>query len=270
MKSIIQKIFVGLALFSSLMFAIPSTSSAHELLPESVLNYIKVNPDASPQELENFIRSTSPELSKKIKNQQDVIEIAKQKTSFFDNAWDFIKLGVHHILSGPDHILFVLSLLLVFANIRNILEYTATFTVAHSFTLILAGSGLLSLSSRIVEPIIALSIAVVALTSVFLKDNKYFKDKRYKLGIIFFFGTFHGLGFAGLLEEIQVPEDKFLTSLLSFNLGIEVGQLIIVAASLPIIYLFRKKNWYPHAIRLSAVVIALVALTWTVERIIAQ
>ncbi len=87
--------------------------------------------------------------------------------------YDFFRIGVGHILSGPDHILFVLSLLLVFISWKDILKLTGIFTIAHSITLILAGTGILVLSSRIVEPMIALSIAYVALTSVFLKGKLF-------------------------------------------------------------------------------------------------
>ncbi len=180
-----------------------------------------------------------------------------------------MKLGVTHILSGPDHILFVLSFLLVFTGIRDVLKYTSTFTVAHSITLILAGSGLLVLSSRIVEPMIAFSIAAVAVTSVFFRKISYLGSTKAKLGIIFFFGLFHGLGFAGLLREIQVPPDKFLASLFSFNIGIEVGQLIIVAIALPFIYLLRHKSWYPALVKIASVIIASIALTWMVQRLLA-
>lgn len=265
MKKYLLITLVSLTLGLSLVSARPV--SAHVLLPQNVVTYIKDHPNASPQQIENFIRGNSPYLTQKIKRQQDVIKIVHQKTSFFDNAFDFLKLGVQHILSGPDHILFVLSLLLVFAGIKNILKFTGTFTIAHSITLILAGSGLLTLSSRIVEPMIALSIAAVAITTVFLSRYKNVGDIKTKLGIIFFFGLFHGLGFAGLLREIQVPPDKFLSSLFSFNIGIEIGQLIIVSLALPFIYFARNKPWYPKVVKVAAAVIASIALFWMVQRI---
>ncbi len=246
----------------------PPQVYAHVLLPQNVVNYIKEHPNASPQEIENYIRGNSPYLSKKIRNQQDVIKIVHQKTSFFNNAFDFMKLGINHILSGPDHILFVLSFLLVFIGLKAVLKYTGTFTVAHSITLILAGSGLLTLSSRIVEPMIAFSIGAVAITSVFLRKFSLVGSPSAKLGIIFFFGLFHGLGFAGLLREIQVPPDKFLSSLFSFNIGIEVGQLIIVVIALPFIYLLRNKSWYPTLIKIASIVIASIALVWMIQRIL--
>ena len=262
-------IVVAFLLFiGSFSLICPKRVSAHVLLPQNVVNYIQTHPDATPQEIDTYIQGNSPYLSKKIRSQQDIIQIVHQKTSFFDNSYDFLKLGIQHILSGPDHILFVLSLLLVFTGIGTIFKFTGTFTVAHSITLILAGSGLLTLSSRLVEPMIALSIAVVALTSVFLRENKYAGTLKAKLGIIFFFGLFHGLGFAGLLKEIQIPPDKFLSSLVSFNIGIELGQLIIVAIALPFIYALRMTKYYPLAIKIISGIIACIALVWMVQRII--
>lgn len=257
----------GLVIFFAAVALLPAASSAHVLLPKNVTQYIHDHPNATPTEIENYIQNNSPGTAKKVKSQQDVIRIVHQKTNFFDNAFDFLKLGVNHILSGPDHILFVLSFLLVFVSLLQVLKLTGTFTVAHSVTLILAGSGLLTLSSRIVEPVIAFSIAAVAISSVFFKSS-VLGDRRAKIGIIFFFGLFHGLGFAGLLREIQIPKDKFISSLVSFNLGIEIGQLIIVAIALPFIYVFRNKSWYPRAIQVLAAVIGLVGIGWGLQRIV--
>ncbi|MGI9027686.1 MAG: HupE/UreJ family protein [Candidatus Saccharimonadales bacterium] len=264
MKKIILYAFIPLAFFFILT---PALASAHELLPQNVTDYIKNNPDASPEEIKQYIEGNAPELSDKVKNQEDVIRIIKQDTNFFDNFYDFLRLGVHHILSGLDHVLFVLSLLLVFAGVANVLRYTLTFTLAHSLTLVLAGTGTLVLSSRIVEPIIALSIAVMAIATVFFRHNKYIKNTKSKLGIIFFFGLFHGLGFAGLLQEINVPDDKFVSSLLAFNIGIEFGQLIVIALALPVIYLLRNKSWYPLLIKIVAVIISTIAIIWIFQRV---
>ena len=269
MKKLIFTLLFAVGTASVFQFAPPAVS-AHEILPNNVVEYIRDNPDASPDQIKQFIADQSPELSDKVKSDQDIIDLVSQDTSFFDNAFDFVKLGINHILSGPDHILFVLSLLLVFASFITILKYTSTFTVAHSITLILAGSGVLALSSRIVEPVIALSIAVVALTTVFLQKNKYFGKEKAKLGIIFFFGLFHGLGFAGLLQDIAVPDDKFLSSLISFNIGVEIGQLFIVSLALPVIYLFRNKAWYPKAVKIAAGIIASIAIFWFFERIVSN
>ncbi|MBC7503422.1 HupE/UreJ family protein [Candidatus Gracilibacteria bacterium] len=123
------------------------------------------------------------------------------------------------------------------------------------------------LISRIVEPMIALSIAYVEFTSVFSGDNLFVGGSRSKMVAIFFFGLFHGLGFAGLLREINIPADKFVSSLLSFNLGIEGGQLVIVGIAFPIIYAFRHKIWYPKFIRVFSVLIIAIAIYWFIERV---
>jgi hypothetical protein len=128
--------------------------------------------------------------------------------------------------------------------------------------------GVLTLSSAIVEPIIALSIAAMAISTVYFRNNKYLQNVKYKLGIIFIFGLFHGLGFAGLLQEIQVPEDKFVASLLAFNIGIEAGQLMIIGLALPVIYLLRDKPWYDRSIKVIAVAISAVAIFWMLQRIL--
>ncbi|MBA3758364.1 HupE/UreJ family protein [Candidatus Saccharibacteria bacterium] len=260
-------LIVTVCLFVAIPLAVTNHASAHELLPKNVIQYIKDNPEASEEQIKDYIDKNAPEISGRVKDQQDVIEIVNQDTSFTDNALDFMKLGVQHILGGIDHILFVLSFLLVFVSIKEVLKYTGTFTIAHSITLILASTGVLTLNPRLVEPVIALSIAVVAITTVFLPKKSFLGSPRAKLLIIFSFGLFHGLGFAGLLKEIQVPPDKFLASLVSFNIGIELGQLLIVAVALPFIYLLRNKNWYPKLIKVTAVVIASIAIFWMFQRI---
>ncbi len=239
-----MRYFFVLSLILYSLFTSDSSVFAHELIPKALQEYVQNNPNATTEELGKFISLQNPEFAKKYKN------------------------GVNHILSGPDHILFVLSILLVFLSFTSTLEYTATFTVAHSITLILAGTGLLTLSSRIVEPFIAFSIAYMAISTVFFKKIIYIGQNKAKIGAIFFFGLFHGLGFAGLLTELSIPKDTFISSLLAFNLGIEVGQLVIVFATLPFIYFFRKKMWYPVAIKVIALIISLIAFFWFLQRLL--
>lgn len=266
MKKHILQVLIFL-LFVVILF--PLETSAHDLIPQQLKVYIQEHPYATPDEIKQFADEQSPEFAQKFRDGAEIVRIARdQKTSFVDNMLDFFKLGINHILSGPDHILFVLSLLLVFKTWKDILKLTATFTVAHSITLILAGTGLLTLTPRIVEPMIALSIAYVAISTVFLRGTLFIGENRGKIAAVFFFGLFHGLGFAGLLKEIQVPQDKFASSLLSFNLGIEGGQLIIVSLAAPLIFFFRKKKWYPRAINVVAIVIASIAVFWFFRRLI--
>jgi hypothetical protein len=267
-----------------------SDLSAHELIPKEAIEYIKFHPDATTEEIQQFIEQKSPGYSRKFKSKKEAIEvITNKKTNFFDNAWDFLTLGIKHIMDGKDHILFVLSLLLTVVSVKEIIRLTGTFTLAHSLTLILAGADIIKLSGKIVEPVIAFSIAYVAITTVLLRDKTlrlgsfdspttcsgslrtklgHINQLRFKLFTVFFFGLFHGLGFAGLLREIQVPKDKFFSSLISFNIGIEIGQVIIVALILPAIYLLKKRVWYDTFIKIVAGAITIIALFWGVERII--
>ena len=261
------KLFFWLAL----VLIVPAQhTQAHELLPAVIVNYMAEHPNATPEEIKAFAATQDPVVTQAIakKSSKDLIDIVKnQDSSYLDTGLDFIQLGIKHILSGPDHILFVLSLLLVFVSVRNLLKLVTSFTVAHSLTLILAGTGVLVLSSTVVEPFIALSIAIMAIASVFFKDHPLMSKHSGKLGLVFFFGLFHGLGFAGLLKEIAVPENKFALSLLSFNIGIEFGQLIIVALVVPFIFCFRHKAWFDTVIRVTAVLIAVAGFTWFFERL---
>ncbi len=263
----LKRLVVFVFAFSLFSFAL-GTVHAHELLPKEILEYIKEHPSASPQEIEAYL-ATKPELYRNDLYYKDkIIEtIRNPRQGFFHNGYDFLKLGIEHILSGPDHILFVLSLLLVFTGFKDILKVTSVFTVAHSITLILAGAKVLTLSSHIVEPLIAVSIAYVAITTVFLKNVKFFQSLNGKRAGIFFFGLFHGLGFAGLLRDLGIPDDRFISSLLFFNVGIEIGQIVIVALALPLIFGFYKKTWYPKIIKIFAVLISLLAFGWVVQRI---
>ena len=254
-----------------LVFLPHSFASAHELLPKEVVAYIKQHPKATPEEMRAYAKTQSPELAEKFSNSstEEILAIVKNPDGgFFDNAWDFLKLGVQHILSGADHILFVLSLLLVFVSVWEIFKLASAFTVAHSITLILAGTGIVVLSPSVVEPLIALSIAVMAITSVFFKDTPLMKHTAGKILIVFFFGLFHGLGFAGLLKEIAIPEDKFLSSLLAFNLGIEMGQILIIILIVPFVLHFKNREWYPRMIQAVAIVISLIAILWFIQRIV--
>ena len=280
MKKTIAPLLIGVII---LFGASAPAVRAHELLPKELQEYIKVHPNATVEEIERFAASSTSEYVQKfgVDRQKLLAILRNRSTSLFDNAVDFSKLGIGHILSGSDHILFVLSLLLTFVSIREMLKLTATFTVAHSITLVLAGTGVLTLPSRIVEPLIALSIAYVAISSVFFKRRNLASTAHIgedgspqavsfwqsEIPTVFFFGLFHGLGFAGLLKEIQIPTDRFASSVFFFNVGIELGQLMIIALALPLIYAFYRKQWYPSAIRGLAILFAIVASVWFVQRI---
>ncbi len=267
LRSALIRFLLSWLILVSILGSLP-TSQAHEIIPRALQEYVVTHPNATPEEIQQFAENQSPEFAGKYRNGTEILGIIRNnKTSLIDNMYDFFKLWVWHILSGPDHILFVLSLLLVFVSWKEILKLTWVFTIAHSITLILAGTGILILSSRIVEPMIALSIAYVAFTSVFLRSWWFFGNNKSKMFAIFFFGLFHGLWFAWLLQEINVPQDKFISSLLAFNLGIEWGQLIIVGLAFPFIYFFSGKKWYPTLVKIFSTIIIIIALYWFVERL---
>jgi hypothetical protein len=178
-------------------------------------------------------------------------------------ARQYLYLGYVHILPrGLDHILFVVGLFLLSARLKPILLQVTTFTIAHSITLGLSIYGIVSLPSRIVEPLIALSIAYVAVENLFTREVK-----PWRLGLVFLFGLLHGLGFAGVLRELGLPRAEFLTALLSFNLGVEAGQLTVIAlAALAMAPLFRQSWYYGRVVAPASLAIAAVGVYWTVAR----
>jgi uncharacterized membrane protein len=180
-------------------------------------------------------------------------------------AWYYVKLGIEHIVPyGLDHILFVVALCLLNRKLKTILWQATAFTIAHSITLALSMKGIIALPAAIVEPIIALSIVFVAVENILLSELK-----PWRVGIVFLFGLIHGLGFASVLNEIGLPPNRFFLSLLSFNIGVELGQLLVIAVVFTLLILpfgktpiYRKAFVYP----LSAI-IAIVALWWTIQRV---
>lgn len=153
---------------------------------------------------------------------------------------DYFRLGFEHIVPrGVDHILFVLGLFFLSTKWKPLLAQVTAFTLAHSLTLGLSLYGVVSLSPRLVEPLIALSIAVVAVENMATS-----KLHAWRTAIVFGFGLLHGLGFAGILSELGLPRSEFLPALVSFNIGVEAGQLAVLAAAFLIVGWWRSKAWY--------------------------
>lgn len=174
-------------------------------------------------------------------------------------------LGFQHIIPlGFDHILFVLSLFLLDPRIKSVIAQASCFTVAHTITLILTSKGIIIPPSQIIEPIIAISIAFVALENILIGELK-----PWRYAIVFLFGLIHGMGFATALNEIGLPRNTFYTSLISFNVGVELGQIAVIAlAYLLIGKWFSKEIWYRKRIVYPlSCLIAFVAVYWTIERI---
>jgi len=188
--------------------------------------------------------------------QRGAIEIAAQ----------YVVIGFTHILpKGLDHILFVLGLYLLSTRLKPLLIQVTSFTIAHSITLGLSIYGIFSLPPSIVEPLIALSIAYVAIENVMTSELHAWRPV-----VVFGFGLLHGMGFAGVLHEIGMPRSEFLTALIAFNVGVELGQLAVITLAFVLTGLWlRNKPWYRKRFVVPAsLLIAAVGLYWTVERTI--
>jgi hypothetical protein len=182
-----------------------------------------------------------------------------------DAAILYLQLGFTHILPlGLDHILFVLGLFLLSPKLKPVLWQATAFTAAHSITLALAMFKVITPSPAIVEPIIALSIMYVALENIWSPALK-----RSRIGIVFLFGLVHGMGFANVLGSLGLPQDAYFTSLLMFNVGVELGQLaVILSAFLLFGKWFGNKPYYRKAVVIPlSIVITIMAGYWTVERL---
>ncbi|WP_421381643.1 HupE/UreJ family protein [Bacillus salacetis] len=173
----------------------------------------------------------------------------------------FFSFGIHHILTGYDHLLFLLVLLLRKQTVKNIIGVVTAFTVGHSITIALGLLDIINLPSQLVESIIALSIVYVAIENIFKKEVSH----RWILAGGF--GLIHGLGFAGLLQEVDIPKGEFAASLLGFNLGIEVMQLALVAVVLPIIIYLQKQKFNTKFIYSTSLLVAIVGAFWLVQRV---
>lgn len=189
-------------------------------------------------------------------------ELAIGEVTFMQSATQFLLLGLEHIFTGYDHILFVISLLFGAKTFKNILSLVTAFTIAHSFTLILATLEIVQLPGRFVESAIALSIIYVALINIFSPDSKH------QPWLAFGFGLIHGFGFAGILSEMRLDGNHLATSLLSFNIGIEIGQLIIVSVVFPILLWVKKLTFKPIKWVIPGTSVAILAfgLVWFFER----
>lgn len=171
-------------------------------------------------------------------------------------------MGVTHILSGYDHLVFLLGLVLVRARVRSLLALVTAFTAGHSLTLGLAVLGVWSPGPRFVEPAIALSIAYVGIENFFVRDGA----RRWRIALPF--GLVHGFGFAGALQAIALPRALLPGALVAFNLGVEAGQLAILGILVPVIVALRRRPWFEaRAVPGVSAVIAIAGGAWFVARL---
>lgn len=179
--------------------------------------------------------------------------------------WEYIPVGFRHILPlGIDHILFVLGLFFLSTKLKPLLWQVTAFTVAHSITLALAATGYVSAPPQIIEPLIAASITFVAIENIVIQ-----RLTPWRPVIVFAFGLLHGLGFASVLGEFGLPQGGLLPAILGFNVGVELGQLTVIAAAFLAVGLwFGGKAWYRRLIATPAsVAIAVTGTIWVVQRV---
>lgn len=189
-------------------------------------------------------------------------------------AWSYMKMGVIHIFEGIDHLLFVLALVIIVPNMWMLLKTITAFTVAHSITLALATLGYVHVPSGPTEAVTALSIVFLAVEIVRIRQGKFSLAAKYPWAVAMTFGLVHGLGFAGALSEVGLPQHEIPLALLMFNVGVELGQIAFVFAMLciwgilhmiwtvqPLLEPMRRWQLVPYAI-------GCVAAFWTIERTI--
>lgn len=193
------------------------------------------------------------------------LEAVFTKAPVTETIWSYMVVGFEHIVpKGADHILFILGLFLFSIRMRPLLWQVTMFTVAHTITLGLSMNGILSLPSVIVEPLIALSIAYVGIENIYSK-----RLHNSRLVLVFMFGLLHGLGFAGVLSDFGMPDEDFAIALISFNVGVEFGQLAVISlAFFAVGFWFRLSEWYRKRVIIpGSLAISIVGMFWTIDRL---
>ena len=189
----------------------------------------------------------------------------KTEVGPFQNIKEYTLLGFKHIIpKGLDHILFVLALFLLSSKLKLLVLQVSIFTLAHTITLFLGVLNIIIIPATIVEPIIALSIFLIAIENLFTKNMG--KTRPY---IVFILGLIHGLGFAGILNEIGISTNLFVLNLISFNVGVELGQIsVIILSYILIAILFQKKSWYRNRVtKPISVIVASIGFYWFIQRL---
>ena len=181
-------------------------------------------------------------------------------------TFSYLVIGVEHLVFGIDHVLFVIGLFLFIRAPMALLKTITAFTVAHSITLALSVLGLVQIEQGPVEAIIALSIVFLARELVLGERSRSALTKTSPWIMAFIFGLLHGLGFAGALSDIGLPEDTLWLALLLFNVGIELGQIAIIAAMALVMWLVKQTSFSVHAVRYAAFGMGAVAVYWTIDR----
>jgi HupE / UreJ protein len=189
-------------------------------------------------------------------------ELSVEPATILATVSDFVKLGIEHIFTGYDHLAFLAGLLLMTASLKALLKIVTSFTFAHSITLALATFNIVSIPSRFIESLIALSIAYIAI------ENFTGKTLLHRWKITFLFGLVHGFGFSNVLKQMALTRRTLAISLFSFNGGVEVGQLVFVSLVFPLVFLVAGSRWKSQFLSAASALIAALGLFWFVQRLI--
>lgn len=181
---------------------------------------------------------------------------------FWQTAKSFLVLGIEHIFTGYDHIMFLFGLLLVGRDFGNLIRIVTSFTVAHSLTLALATLGVVQPTAWVTEAGIALSIAYIGF------ENLFIKDIRHRWKITFLFGLVHGFGFANVLRGMNLPRSGLAASLFTFNMGVEIGQVAIVILMFPLLLYISRTQYRLTVTRIASAIILTFGLAWFYQRIV--
>ena len=181
--------------------------------------------------------------------------------------WGFLELGIEHIWTGYDHLLFLVGLLIVCSRFRTIVAIVCSFTVAHSITLGFAATNTLNLPNRLVEPLIAASILFVGAENLIRRGA----EPKGRWAVAFAFGLIHGFGFASVLRELGfgTSDRSIALPLFSFSLGVEMGQIAFAAVFLPVVWQLRKRpGFIRRGVPIISALVAAMGLYWFLERTI--
>jgi len=206
---------------------------------------------------------------KKMNISNSVITIDKRPNSY-SVAKEYIFLGIKHILLGYDHLLFILGLLFIVMGFKNLVKTITSFTLAHSITLGLSILGYAVVETRFIEVLIALSIIILAVESIYAHHDRRGLLSKYPWVIAFFFGLIHGFGFSFVLMELGLPQTQLALALLFFNIGIEIGQLLFIGVMITIYFILKKlfpKNIFRIGKVFLVYILGSMASYWLMERL---
>ncbi|KRF42307.1 HupE/UreJ family protein [Paenibacillus sp. Soil787] len=219
--------------------------------------------DADDDSVQKVFDYTQPDLQYTFESNNTVWEfsVKSKAAALWSSIYTFLLLGIKHILTGYDHITFLVALIVIGLSNREAIKMITAFTVAHSITLLLAAMQVVTMNSRFVESVIALSICYVAL------ENLLAKQINYRWLVTFIFGLVHGFGFASVLQEFIAGKSNLVLSVVSFNVGVELGQLMIFLIIVPVLLLMRKKFAIRRITAVASTAIFILGSIWFVDRV---